>query len=220
MTSDREDSMARRSSQTTTDHEAIRRWAEERGATPSEVATTASGDEIGIIRLDFPGYSGEGKLKPISWDEWFEKFDASNLALVYQDTTARGQKSNFNKLVARDTAEARAEGERTTRGSTRRAAGSRGGSARSRSQGSRSSARTERRKPARSTGARPAGKRAASRSEAARTTRSGRSAAKTGTKAGARGGRTTAGRSTTRRGGTATSARKSSKRAPGRRTKR
>ncbi len=63
-----------------------------------------------MIRLDFPGYSGAQSLEPISWDEWFQKFDESNLALLYQDTTARGQRSNFNKLVGRETAEQRARG--------------------------------------------------------------------------------------------------------------
>jgi hypothetical protein len=60
-----------------------------------------------MIRLDFPGYSGEGKLQEISWDEWFQKFDEKNLALMVQDMTARGRKSNFNKLVSRGTAEPR-----------------------------------------------------------------------------------------------------------------
>jgi hypothetical protein len=53
--------------------------------------------------LDFPGYSGEDTLEPISWDAWFEAFDKHNLALVYEEKTASGQKSNFNKLVSRDT---------------------------------------------------------------------------------------------------------------------
>ena len=34
-----------------------------------------------------------------------EKFDENNLALIVQETTGSGQKSNFNKLVKRDTAE-------------------------------------------------------------------------------------------------------------------
>jgi hypothetical protein len=41
-------------------------------------------------------------LEEISWEEFFEKFDREKLALVYQDTTARGQKSNFNKIVSRE----------------------------------------------------------------------------------------------------------------------
>ena len=89
-------------SKTTHDHEEIRKWAEGRGAKPSCVRGTGGKDDIGMIRLDFPGYSGEGKLEPISWDEWFEKFDDQQLALVYQETTAEGEKSNFNKLVSRE----------------------------------------------------------------------------------------------------------------------
>lgn len=85
----------------TIDHEFIRKWAEERGARPAAVERTASDGDIGIIRLDFPGYSGSDSLVEISWDEFFEKFEEKELALVYQDKTADGQKSNFNKLVSR-----------------------------------------------------------------------------------------------------------------------
>lgn len=103
----------------TTDHEVIRTWAEERGARPTAVKGTGGDVDPGIIRLDFPGYSGEGKLEPISWDEWFAKFDESELALLYQEETAEGEKSNFNKLVKRSTAEERGEeegGEETKEG--------------------------------------------------------------------------------------------------------
>ena len=88
-----------------TEHEEIRQWAEERGARPACVRGKGSGDDIGMIRLDFPGYSGQDSLQSIEWDEWFQKFDENNLALLVQDKTARGQKSNFNKLVSRDTAQ-------------------------------------------------------------------------------------------------------------------
>lgn len=88
-------------SKTTTNHETIRDWAESRGAQPACVKGTGSEDDTGMIRLDFPGYSGGDSLQQISWDDWFEKFDESQLALVYQDETAGGEKSNFNKLVSR-----------------------------------------------------------------------------------------------------------------------
>jgi hypothetical protein len=91
-----------RSSKATTDHEEIQRWAEERGAHPACVKGTGGKKDIGMLRLDFPGYSGEDKLQPISWDDFFKKFDERGLALVFQEKTARGQKSNFNKLVSRD----------------------------------------------------------------------------------------------------------------------
>lgn len=97
-----------------TDHDEIRRWAEERSATPSAVRSTASDDDPGILRLDFPDYSGEGSLYAISWDEWFQKFDERGLALLVQERTAEGVKSNFNKIVKRETVEQR-EGEKKSR---------------------------------------------------------------------------------------------------------
>ena len=96
--------MSEHLSHTTIDHEEIRKWAEERGAKPAAVKNTGGKSDVGIIRLDFPGFSGEGSLEHIEWDEFFEKFDESNLALVYQEHTAAGEKSNFNKLVSRDSA--------------------------------------------------------------------------------------------------------------------
>jgi hypothetical protein len=91
-----------------TDHDEIRKWAEERKASPSCVKGTGGKDDTGMIRLDFPGYSGKDSLQEISWDEWFQKFDENGLALLVQDKTAGGQKSNFNKLVSRETVEAEA----------------------------------------------------------------------------------------------------------------
>jgi hypothetical protein len=86
---------------TTTDHEEIRRWAEERGGRPAEVESTERDGEPGILRIDFPGYSGAGSLKEISWDDWFEKFDEENLAFLYQEQVKSGDESRFFKLVNR-----------------------------------------------------------------------------------------------------------------------
>lgn len=91
------------SSQTLTDHDAIRKWTEERGGHPATVSDTAdgqgSGKRAGVLRLDFGG-DDEG-LEEIDWDAWFETFEESKLALVVQDETADGDKSSFNKLVSR-----------------------------------------------------------------------------------------------------------------------
>ena len=91
-------------SQTTTDHEQIRQWAESRGGKPACVRGTGGGGDTGLLRIDFPGYSGGDSLQEISWDEFFEKFDEQGLALLYQDTTKDGQPSNFNKLISRSNA--------------------------------------------------------------------------------------------------------------------
>ena len=89
------------------DHEAIRQWAEERGGMPSCVRQTGGKGDVGMIRLDFPGYSGEETLQPIDWAEWFDQFDENNLALIVQRKTAGGAQSSFNKLVKRTAAERR-----------------------------------------------------------------------------------------------------------------
>ncbi|HLH26826.1 MAG TPA: hypothetical protein VK066_30235 [Chloroflexota bacterium] len=94
-------------SKTTTDHETIRKWAEARGAQPATVKGTGDHDEAGVLRLDFPGYSGKDRLEHISWKEWFEKFDEKHLAFLYQDETREGDESRFFKLVSRDTAHAK-----------------------------------------------------------------------------------------------------------------
>src|SRR5918912_3032559 len=94
-------------SHTTTDHDEIRRWAESRGGKPARVEETGSGgDDPGVIRLMFPEASQahDENLEEISWEEWFEAFDGNGLALVYQEQTAGGDESMFNKLVSRETA--------------------------------------------------------------------------------------------------------------------
>src|SRR6185312_1635954 len=104
-----------RKSRVLTDHDEIRRWAEERDAQPACVRGTGSAEDVGMIRLDFPGYSGETSLEPIDWDEWLQKFDENNLALLVEDQTAGGEQSNFNKIIGRETAAARASGRKTSR---------------------------------------------------------------------------------------------------------
>ena len=94
-------------SKTTQDHEEIREWAESREAVPAEVRSTHRKDEPGILRFCFPGAinRNDENLAEISWDEFFEKFDNRDLELVYQEKTASGEKSNFNKLVYPDAEE-------------------------------------------------------------------------------------------------------------------
>lgn len=82
----------------TTDHRVIRRWVEKHGGHPAAVRRTRSRGNAGLIRVDFPGFSGEGSLEPIAWDEWFEQFERQKLAFLYQE----GKDTHFNKLVRRE----------------------------------------------------------------------------------------------------------------------
>jgi hypothetical protein len=94
------------SSQTTTDHDEIRSWVEERGGKPVSIEGTERGNEdAGILRIDFPGGATNPPLEPISWEAFFEKFDEAQLAMVYQDRTAKGKASHFCKFVSRENSE-------------------------------------------------------------------------------------------------------------------
>ena len=92
---------------TTTDHDEIRSWAEERGGVPASVKGTgktskSKGGEAGILRLDFEPRDEE--LEEISWEEFFEKFDKEKLAFLYQEETGDGSTSRFHKFIARTSA--------------------------------------------------------------------------------------------------------------------
>jgi len=101
-------------SKTTTDHKTIQSWAEARGGKPSTVKRTEENGDAGVLRIDFPGYSGAGSLEEISWDEFFQKFDEKNLAFLYQEHTSSGEESRFFKLVSRDSAEHKAHSSHST----------------------------------------------------------------------------------------------------------
>jgi hypothetical protein len=93
--------MAGSETKTTTDHDEIRHWVEEHDGTPVTVRGTEHGDPAGVLRIDFPGGAGEDRLEPISWEDWFEKFDEEGLAFLYQERKASGEDSTFFKLVTR-----------------------------------------------------------------------------------------------------------------------
>ena len=79
-----------------TDHDEIRRWVEQRGGYPARVRGTGRGSDPGVLRIDYPGYSGQETLERIEWDEFFEWFDRDKLAML-----AQGGKSRFSKFVKR-----------------------------------------------------------------------------------------------------------------------
>jgi hypothetical protein len=90
-------------SNTTTKKEEIRKWAEEREGRPSKVKGVGPDKKGGgILRINFPGYSGEDTLEDIPWDEWFEIFEKEKLAFLYQEETSSGKESRFFKLVNRE----------------------------------------------------------------------------------------------------------------------
>lgn len=88
---------------TTTDHGVVRRWAEARGGRPATVAGTGErGEEVGVLRIHFPDAGSDDQLQDVGWDAFFDKFEGSRLAFVYQEHTSDGAMSRFGIFVSRD----------------------------------------------------------------------------------------------------------------------
>jgi len=92
-------------SQTTTDHDEIRRWVDERGGHPARVKGTEKRGSAGVLRIDYPGFSGDDRLEEITWEEFFDSFEKNKLAFLYQEETKDGKPSRFSKLVERNATE-------------------------------------------------------------------------------------------------------------------
>jgi hypothetical protein len=84
---------------TITDHDAIRKWAEERGGRPARVKSTADKGGGGVLRFDFG--DKDDALEEIDWETFFQIFDENDLALLEQDETKDGKQSRFFKFVQR-----------------------------------------------------------------------------------------------------------------------
>ena len=85
---------------TTTDHDEIRSWAEARDGRPAVVKDTEDNSGGGVLRIDFDPKNED--LAEVDWDTFFQTFEDRQLAFLYQDETADGQQSRFNKFVRRD----------------------------------------------------------------------------------------------------------------------
>jgi len=82
----------------TTSHDVIQRWAQARNAEPATIEGTEREGRPGVLRFDFPGYGEGGRLRRISWNEWFDTFDGRRLNFIYQEQNTHGRQSNFFRL--------------------------------------------------------------------------------------------------------------------------
>ncbi len=69
---------------------------------PARVEASATDDssKSGILRIDFPGYSGEESLEEIDWETFAETFESQKLAFIYEEKTSTGETSRFGKFVS------------------------------------------------------------------------------------------------------------------------
>ena len=85
---------------TTQDHRLIRQWVEARNGRPAHVKASSDDEEIGVLRILFAD-DGAGALSPISWEDFFTKFEERELCFLYQEETETNAPSRFNKLISR-----------------------------------------------------------------------------------------------------------------------
>lgn len=86
----------------TTNHEVIRRWARARQAKPATISGTEREGRPGVLTFNLPGYRESSRIRQITWDEWFQTFDARRLNLIYQEQLRDGRPSNFFRTESPD----------------------------------------------------------------------------------------------------------------------
>lgn len=83
----------------TTDHQAIKQWAEARNGVPAVIKETRDATDKGILRIHFPDQSDDnGRFSEISWNHFFQDFDRLELAFLH--STEEG--NTFHKFVSRN----------------------------------------------------------------------------------------------------------------------
>jgi hypothetical protein len=93
------------SAKTTTNHDEIRRWVEQRGGHPAVVSSTENsrGRDGGLLRIDYDEPSGndDDQLHRITWNEFFRIFDDNAIAFLHDPE----DDSRFSKFVQKEPAD-------------------------------------------------------------------------------------------------------------------
>ncbi|NMN99171.1 hypothetical protein [Antrihabitans stalactiti] len=84
---------------TTTDHEAIRRWVEARGGTPTARRGVGTADASTELGIDFSQHGRDDDIKHISWTDWFAQFEHADLAF---STNGSETDDTFFEFVSRN----------------------------------------------------------------------------------------------------------------------
>lgn len=69
----------------TTDKQFIKQWIETRNGFPAIRMEISDANIIETLTIGFPGCINYQDFHEITWDEFFERFDRSRLAFLYQD---------------------------------------------------------------------------------------------------------------------------------------
>ena len=73
----------------TRDHDEIRRWAETHDGVPAEVIPFKFDGQPSILHFLFgKAKAGTPELRPITWEDFFARFDLLNLSLCFDEEFA------------------------------------------------------------------------------------------------------------------------------------
>lgn len=89
----------------TIDNDEIRSWIEERGGVPATIkGASEEGDESAdMLHISFD--PADPNMEEMDWEEFFERFENENLALVYDDAASQDEEHDFelvDRFRARD----------------------------------------------------------------------------------------------------------------------
>jgi hypothetical protein len=87
----------------TTDHDEVRRWLEAHDGRPMVASGTVEADGsdgVGVLKIEF-GEGHDESLVPLSWDEFFERFESAELALVHDDRMTGARAASAARFVGR-----------------------------------------------------------------------------------------------------------------------
>jgi hypothetical protein len=84
----------------TRDHNVIRSWVEKHDGVAAEVIPFKFDGEPTILHFLFgEAKAGTPELRPISWDDFFARFDLLGLSLAFDDETPRYQLVRVEKSM-------------------------------------------------------------------------------------------------------------------------
>ena len=74
----------------------VREWVENHGGKPGHLEGTFVGDEVGILRIWFPGHTFS-RFIPLTWDAFFAKMQEKELALYCETDSSTNRP--YTRLV-------------------------------------------------------------------------------------------------------------------------
>lgn len=94
--------MSFNSTHTTYDHQVLKNWAAQRGAIPALWQASPQGGRLGFRFLQQP--TATPPATELSWEAFFEEFEARQLALLFEDNNDEGKLSHKYTLIDRSLA--------------------------------------------------------------------------------------------------------------------